>query len=349
MMALAMMMLSLVLPAGSAVLASDCSDLLGNLAAERHPTRLRHGIYVNAISWSHDGARLATLDQREHSLYVWQMPEGRLIYKAAVTSGILHGLTFSADGRFIFTSGFEKTTEVAFEVRDAETGEKLRDVKGPPREPRDGNNNALMLLASPDSKHLIALHSGGAMFSVYDAATWELEKAVRFRQRVKYTAAISPDGKRVAFGGGYGNVEVFSFPELEPLKSFQAELGTPDIGPVESISFSPDGKIMAVGSLTNIDQPSRQLRLWDTDTLQLLREYDTSPRDRVEELAYSPDGKYIATSSLGRINLWDSNSKTRLGEFRVSSSQPVVYAYDGHALAFGDAEYVDVCRVSNSR
>lgn len=67
---------------------------------------------------------------------------------------------------------------------------------------------------------------------------------------------------------------------------------------VLSVAFSPDGNILASGSVDNT------LRLWRVDEAQLLRTMYGHPFP-VLTLAFSPDGAYLATGSTdGAIRLW---------------------------------------------
>lgn len=331
--------------------ANDCADLLGqNSGAEI--AQLKHGVYVNAIAWSPDGKYLASLDQREHFLYIWQIAGNKLLYKKFNPSGVLAGLTFTSDGRFVLASAFEPTGERAFSVWNLSTGEKIIDVQGPPRETRDGNNNANKIAASPDGKYIVALHFGGNRFTVYDASTWKIVNVVRFQRPAKYVAAISPDSARIAVGGGYGHVEVYNLTTGQLLSSFVVEPKPKGGGRVHGLDFSPDGKILAVGSQVDINQPSMQLRLWDAMRYELIREYLTDESHEVRSLSYSPDGLYVATvggSHPTRIRVWDANSTRMVGEIRPSDQTAVVaFSPTNNAIAYGDGSSVHVCSLKSA-
>ena len=74
-------------------------------------------------------------------------------------------------------------------------------------------------------------------------------------------------------------------------------LGSGEIGPtdgVTSVAISPDGRLVAVGSLDRI------VRLWDMET------------EAVYSVAFSPDGKSLASASIDKtIGIWDCSDRTK--------------------------------------
>jgi glucose repression regulatory protein TUP1 len=85
-------------------------------------------------------------------------------------------------------------------------------------------------------------------------------------------------------------------------------LGNDDIGPkdvVTSVAISPDGRIIAAGSLDYI------VRIWDAETGYFLDRYE-GHRDSVYSVAFDPDGKSLASGSLDKtVKLWDIMSRSR--------------------------------------
>src|SRR6267142_68798 len=65
---------------------------------------------------------------------------------------------------------------------------------------------------------------------------------------------------------------------------------------VRSISFSPDGKVIASGGFDSV------IRLWDAATGKQLRWFE-SRAGAVFSIAFSPDGKVIASAD-HTIKLW---------------------------------------------
>ena len=77
-------------------------------------------------------------------------------------------------------------------------------------------------------------------------------------------------------------------------------------GTVNSVAFSPDGKILAAGSADGT------VRLWDVTTRQQIGGPLKGNDGVVYSVAFSPDGKILATGSIGgAVRLWDVTTRQR--------------------------------------
>ncbi|MEO2047018.1 MAG: hypothetical protein ABGX16_10630 [Pirellulales bacterium] len=84
-----------------------------------------------------------------------------------------------------------------------------------------------------------------------------------------------------------------------------------------ALDFSPDGKLLAIGS----GEPSRggQISIWNVADGNMITELSQPHEDTVFALAFSPDGQLLASSSADRL----------MKVVRVSDGQ-VVRTFEGH-------------------
>ena len=139
-----------------------------------------------------------------------------------------------------------------------------------------------------------------------DSTKWSLpEGAVaRLGNGGMYDMVLSPDGKLLAVAGKIG-IWLYDAGTGEERALLRGHTG-----PVESVSFSPDGLTLVSGSLDHT------VRLWDVATGRE-KSVLTGHTGRVLCVSFSPDGLTLASGSLDRkVRLWDvatSTERTALG------------------------------------
>ena len=144
------------------------------------------------------------------------------------------------------------------------------------------------------------------------------------------SVAFSPDGKTLADGDVYGNVQLW---DIATLKETSA-LPTPDV--VNSVAFSPDGKTLATGSTDG------SARLWYVATSQQAGGPLTAHAGGVNSVAFSPDGKTLAAGNNdGTVRLWDVATHRSIGGPLTSHAggvNSVTFSPDGKTLAAGNKD-----------
>jgi len=123
--------------------------------------------------------------------------------------------------------------------------------------------------------------------------------------------ALSPDGKRLAVGRG-GSVVVHdasqtNFPVLALLNAHRDA--------VQALAWSPDGRWLASSAF-------RRLVLWDTESLQLEREWTNGLAGRITGIEFAPDGKTLAladgvTGQSGYVRLIDTTENKFSASWRA--------------------------------
>ncbi len=249
-------------------------------------------------------------------------------------------VAFSPDGRTIAGGGDE-----IVHLWDTASGKRKRTM-------RSESRAAVVSIAfSPDGRILASGHrstlvthsvSDGTI-RLWDAATGELKDTLSGAIRLPKSLAISPDSRTLATGhldgapglGTWGWVTLWDAKTLE----FKRLLGVRpnglgEFGGVESVAFSPDGSVLAVGRSADTygaDDPG-PVRLWDAEIGEHLRTLEGHTGD-IYSVTFSPDGRTLASgSSDGTVALWEiipSPDSLEDGQPQVVELPPIKPDVDG--------------------
>ncbi len=228
------------------------------------------------------------------------------------------------------------------------------------------------LAVSPDGQ-VVAAGNDDGMIRLWRASDGRLLKTLTGRQEWVFNVGFSPDGQTLVSGGGDRTVQRWRVGDGQLLNTFRAtepedlifasspdqqivglydkasrgfqlwslseskllrELREHDYELSGSGAFSPDGKLLALGSAAGA------VRLWRVDNGTLMHLLE-GPAAGTKSIAFSPGGEMIAAgSSDSAVWLWRA-SDGRLLKMLPGHRQPVTtvaFSADGQRLASGSQD-----------
>jgi WD40 repeat protein/tRNA A-37 threonylcarbamoyl transferase component Bud32 len=283
-----------------------------NGAAKLVERTLAHGASVNAVSFSPDGRRLATVSD-EKTARLWDMAKGALLSAPIRHETTIRAITFSPDGGLIATASDDGMVRRWDGMTGAAVGRPFR---------HDAPVTAVRF--SPDGSKIATASCAGI------ACLWEAASGRPIGGTTEFLAGVTaitfhPDGSRLAAAGDDGRVWF-----VETATATLLDDALPHGEPVSVLSFSPDGRRLLIG------RKDGRVRLWDIFTKSTLAELPH--RAEVDCACYSPLGRSVVTACPdGTARLWDADTGKPIGEPLAHQGQIECIAFnpDGTTVATG--------------
>jgi WD40 repeat protein len=198
----------------------------------------------------------------------------------------------------------------------------------------DGEEAPIWSLAFAASDRLASCTITGDV-SLKDLATGHIVRSRGAPGRLSLSLAFSRDARTMAIGMNEPAVRLLdseTWVELEPLPA--------DVGKVRSVAFSPDGRLLAVGSTISKGQRP-VVTLWEWPAR--LRHADlVGARGSINAMAFSADGsRLVVGDSAGEVILWDIGGGTERSRRPAHEAGVSSLDFSPDGALFATASYCD--------
>jgi WD40 repeat protein len=312
-------------------------------------TQYRHSNRVYSLTFSPDSRTLAS-GSYDKTIILWNIENNQMIDRLEQHSSYVFALAFSPDGQKLASGGRDHTILI-WDMNSRQISKRLNghtwSVVSLAFDPLDNNR----LLSGSWDKTMIEWNLGITQPLAFDLdlSTWPTPTHSSWISSV----AFKPDAQILASADASGKVFFWNLderlPSGEPLTLDQM---------ARALGYSPDGKILAIGSCARLDELSNcsagQLLLRDADGLNLIGEALTAHNNWIASLAISKDNSLLATGSWDHtVILWDISNPAapeRLSTLTEHSAsvRTVTFSPDGKIVASGsDDGGVNLWEVTN--
>jgi WD40 repeat protein len=313
-----------------------------------------------ALAFSPDSKLLAAASGTPRAsggeMKVWDVATGREKFSAEEASGGFRSVQFSPDGKRLAVCGWRGFVR----QWEAESGKEILRVPG-------NTGKAIALAFNPAARRLVAGGEDG-MVRVWKVGPPPEPLALGAQRNQRYDVTFSPDGTRLASLGVEAGIQVWDartgkelvkIPSALPNRlAFSADgqrltngftvwasaggreridcRSKPANGYNYGAAFSPDGRRVARGAITNVV-------VWDAQTGQPMLTLK-GHRNLVYAVAFSPNGQWLATGGEDcLVKLWDAGTGHEMHTF-PACAHPVyslAFSPNGARLAAATGKWRD--------
>jgi len=268
--------------------------------------------FVSAVVSTRDGRLIAAGtvgadddDDPSGSVQVFDSASGEVQKRYPVVVSAI-----SPDGRWM--SSFESTGTYHPVLWDLSDGKRVYDLT---------SKNASHVIFRPDGQEMAVTHGDSEAIDFVSTSSGEITKSLPGGGYGLGTAAYGPDGERLAAGSySFGKIKVWDLASMKEKVTLYGQ------SPVQSVTFTPNGKLLAA--------TSGELRVWDVASGTEVATVTDSPVNRA---VFSADGKWLAANPGGQfagyaVKIWSTAT------WKEVASVPKEKGFPAFWLALSDAK-----------
>jgi len=140
-----------------------------------------------------------------------------------------------------------------------------------------------------------------------------------------YALAFDARGDRMATGGAHGDIVLWDAASATPTARWR-----PYANAVESLAFSPDGRLLVSGALADSCDRPGEVMLWDVATRDRLAKFTGG-----SATAFAPGGAWFAYAFFHEIVLVDAKSLAEIRRFDAGDVERLAVSADGRRIGVG--------------
>lgn len=268
--------------------------------------------YVSAIVPTKNGRLIAAGtvganddDDPAGSVQIFDLPSGEAQKTYPVVASAI-----SPDGRWM--SSFDNNGIYHPVLWDLKDGKRVHDLTP---------KNASHIIFRPDGEEVAVTHGDSEAIDFLSTSSGQINKSLPGVGYGLGTAAYSADGKLLAAGSySFGTIKVWDLASMKERVTLYGQ------SPVQSVTFSPNGKLLAA--------TSSELRVWDVARGAEVMTLIGAPVNRA---AFSADGKWLAANPGGQfagyaVKVWNTDTWQEVADI------PKERGFTAFWLAFSDAK-----------
>jgi WD40 repeat protein len=286
-------------------------------------TLTQHIGSAKELEFMPDGNNLA-IGSYDHSIYIRRVSDGALHKRFYSNDGAITALDVSSDGA-ILVSG------------SAESLVRIWNVD-------DGSSIGTTGLSGFEIEHISISHDNQyAISSIWDGglALWRVEDGALMESGFGFGGApfqpVTFSPTEMVFATMVNENGLGLWSSFDVFKVPQQSLTGPTEFWAQSLAYSPDGNLLAVGG-------GDQVWIWRIADGALVLQLDEafSENAGIEQVEFSPDGKLLAAISSWKIYLWNLSDGELLHtiDSQYGWLNDIAFSPDGRYLAVGSSEGV---------